>query len=218
MISVATGSMALVMVALVAEHGLEFLLAATVLTGLLQLALGVLKVGRFITFVPHSEVLGFINSLAILIFLAQVPFLVGVPWTVYALVGLTIAIVHFLPRLTKTVPSSLVASLVVTALAIGLRLDIQSVGDLGTIARSLPAFALPAVPLSFETLLIILPYSATLMVVGLLESLLTASIVEEMTGTRSDRDREVRGQGLANCLAGLFGGMAGSRLSWPGSF
>ena len=135
-----------------------------------------------------------------------------------ALVGLTIAIVHFLPRVTKTVPSSLVASLVVTALAIDLRLDIQSVGDLGTIARSLPAFALPAVPLSFETLLIILPYSATLMVVGLLESLLTASIVEEMTGTRSGRGREVRGQGLANCVAGLFGGMAGSRLSWPGSF
>ncbi|MEN6517336.1 MAG: SulP family inorganic anion transporter [Methanospirillum sp.] len=212
MISAATGSMALVMVVLVAEHGLEYLLAATLLTGVLQLALGLLKVGRFIAFVPYSVVLGFVNSLAILIFLAQVPFLVGVPWTVYALVALTIAIVYFLPRFTKAVPSSLVAIVVVTALAIGTRLDIQTVGDLGTITRSLPAFALPAVPLSLETLLIILPYSATLVVVGLLESLLTASIVDEMTGTRSDRNREVRGQGLANCVAGLFGGMAGCAM------
>jgi sulfate permease, SulP family len=212
MISAATGSMALVMVVLVAEHGLEYLLAATILTGALQLALGVLKVGRFITFVPYSVVLGFVNSLAILIFLAQTPFLIGVPWTVYALVALTIAIVHYLPRFTKAVPSSLVAIVVVTALAIGTRLDIQTVGDLGAITRSLPAFALPAVPLSLETLLIILPYSATLVVVGLLESLLTASIVDEMTGTRSDRDREVRGQGLANCVAGLFGGMAGCAM------
>lgn len=212
MISAATGSMALVMVVLVAEHGLEYLLAATLLTGALQFVLGVLKVGRFITFVPYSVVLGFVNSLAILIFLAQVPFLVNAPWVVYALVALTIGIVHFLPRFTKAVPSSLVAIVVVTALALGTRLDIQSVGDLGTITRSLPAFALPAVPLSLETLLIILPYSATLVVVGLLESLLTASIVDEMTGTRSDRDREVRGQGLANCVAGLFGGMAGCAM------
>lgn len=212
MISAATGSMALVMVVLVRDHGLEYLLAATLLTGVLQFVLGVLKVGRFITFVPYSVVLGFVNSLAILIFLAQVPFLVGVPWVAYALVALTIAIVHLLPKVTKALPSSLVAIMTVTAIAIGMRLDLQTVGDLGTITRSLPAFALPAVPLTPETLLIILPYAATLTVVGLLESLLTASIVDEMTGTRSDRDREVRGQGLANCVAGLFGGMAGCAM------
>lgn len=212
MISAATGSMALVMVILVRDHGLQYLLAATLLTGVLQFVLGVLKVGRFITFVPYSVVLGFVNSLAILIFLAQVPFLVGVPWVAYALVALTIAIVHLLPRVTKAVPSSLVAIVAVTALAIGMRLDLQTVGDLGTITRSLPAFVLPSVPFSLETLLIILPYAATLAIVGLLESLLTASIVDEMTGTRSDRDREVRGQGIANCVAGLFGGMAGCAM------
>jgi len=207
MISAATGSMALVMMVLVRDYGLQYLLAATLLTGALQVALGVLKVGRFITFVPYSVVLGFVNALAILIFLAQVPFLINVPWAVYVLVALTIAIVHLLPRLTKAVPSSLVAIVVVTALAIGTRLDIQTVGDLGTITRSLPA-----VPLTLETLVIILPYAAILTVVGLLESLLTASIVDEMTGTRSDRDREVRGQGLANCITGLFGGMAGCAM------
>lgn len=147
---------------------------------MLQCVLSVLKVGRSITFVPYSVVLGFVNWLAILIFLAQVPFLVGVPWVAYALVALTIAIVHLLPRVTKAVPSSLVAIVVVTALAIGMRLDLQTVGDLGTIIRSLPA-----VPFTPETLLIILPYAAMLTVVGLLESLLTASIVDEMTSTRS---------------------------------
>ncbi|MGD9937714.1 MAG: SulP family inorganic anion transporter [Methanoregulaceae archaeon] len=212
MISAATGSMALVMVVLVRDFGLQYLLAATLLTGVIQVALGVLRVGRFITFVPYSVVLGFVNALAILIFLAQVPFIVNVPWVVYALVALTIAIVKFLPRYTKAVPSSLAAIVVVTLIAISLRLDVQTVGDLGTITRSLPAFFLPAVPLTIETLLIILPYAATLTVVGLLESLLTASIVDEMTGTRSDRDREVRGQGLANCVAGLFGGMAGCAM------
>ncbi len=212
MISAATGSMALVMVVLVRDFGLQYLLAATLLMGVIQVGLGVLKVGRFIIYVPYSLVLGFVNALAILIFLAQVLFIVNVPWVVYALVALTIAIVHVLPRYTKAVPSSLAAIVVVTLIAIGLRLDVQTVGDLGTISRSLPAFVLPAVPLTLETLLVILPYAATLTVVGLLESLLTASIVDEMTVTRSDRDREVRGQGLANCVAGLFGGMAGCAM------
>ncbi len=212
MISAATGSMALVMIVLVRDHGLEYLLAATILTGILQFVLGQLNVGRFITFIPYSVVLGFVNSLAILIFLAQVPFLVGASLAMYAMVAATIAIIYLLPRLTKAVPSSLVAILVMTAAAIAFGVDVLAVGDIGTITRALPIFHLPAVPLTAETLLIILPYSLTLVIVGLLESLLTASIVDEMTDTASDKDREVRGQGLANCVAGFFGGMAGCAM------
>ncbi|WP_301663490.1 SulP family inorganic anion transporter [Methanoculleus frigidifontis] len=212
MISAATGAMALVMVVLVRDHGLEYLLAATILTGVLQFALGLFNVGRFISFVPYSVVLGFVNSLAILIFLAQVPFLIGAPLAVYAMVGATLAIIYLLPRLTKAVPSSLVAIVVLTAAAIASGVEVLTVGDLGSITRALPIFHLPAVPLTLDTLLIILPYSLTLVIVGLLESLLTASIVDEMTDTESDKDREVRGQGLANCVAGFFGGMAGCAM------
>ncbi len=212
MISAATGAMALVMVVLVRDHGLEYLLAATILTGVLQFALGLFNVGRFISFVPYSVVLGFVNSLAILIFLAQVPFLIGASLPMYAMVAATLAIIYLLPRMTKAVPSSLVAIVVLTAAAIASGVEVLTVGDLGPITRALPAFHLPAVPLTAETLLIILPYSLTLVIVGLLESLLTASIVDEMTDTESDKDREVRGQGLANCVAGFFGGMAGCAM------
>jgi SulP family sulfate permease len=212
MISAATGSMALVMVVLVRDFGLEYLLAATILTGVLQFGLGILKVGRFISFIPYSVVLGFVNSLAILIFLAQVPFLIGGSLPVYAMAAATIAIILVLPRFTRAVPAPLVAIVVMTAVAIGTGLHVLSVGDLGTITRSLPAFHLPMVPFSLETLLIILPYSVTLVIVGLLESLLTASIIDEMTDTRSDKNREVKGQGIANCVAGCFGGMAGCAM------
>ena len=212
MISAATGSMALVMVVLVRDFGLEYLLAATILTGVLQFAFGLVKVGRFISFIPYSVVLGFVNSLAILIFLAQVPFLVGASLPVYAMAAATIAIIVVLPRYTRAVPASLVAIVVMTAIAIWTGLQVLSVGDLGTITRSLPAFHLPMVPFSLETLLIILPYSVTLVIVGLLESLLTASIIDEMTDTRSNKDREVKGQGIANCVAGCFGGMAGCAM------
>jgi len=164
------------------------------------------------SFVPYSVVLGFVNSLAILIFLAQLPFLIGASVATYAMVAATLVIIYLLPRLTKAVPSSLVAILVITVAAIAFRVDVLAVGDLGTITRALPIFHLPAVPLTFETLLIILPYSLTLVIVGLLESLLTASIVDEMTDTQSDKDREVRGQGIANCVAGFFGGMAGCAM------
>jgi SulP family sulfate permease len=212
MISAATGAMALVMVVLVRDHGLEYLLAATILTGILQLALGFLNVGQLVKFIPYSVVLGFINALAILIFIAQIPFLVGVSPAVYILVAVTMAIIVILPRLTKAVPPALVAIVIATAAAIILKLDILTVGGMGEITRALPIFHLPAVPLTLETLIIILPYSATLVIVGLLESLLTASIVDEMTDTKSDKDQEVRGQGLANCVAGFFGGMAGCAM------
>ena len=212
MISAATGSMALIMIVLVRDYGLEYLLAATILTGILQLILGWLKVGRFITFVPYPVVLGFVNALAILIFLAQLPFFIGASWMMYAMVAGTLAIVYILPRFTKAIPSSLAAIVVMTVIAIGTGIQLLTVGDIGTITRSLPIFHLPVVPISFETLLIILPYSVTLVIVGLLESLLTASIVDEMTDTKSDRDREVRGQGYANTITGFFGGMAGCAM------
>ncbi len=212
MISAATGSMALVMVVLVRDFGLEYLLAATILTGVVQFILGLLKVGRFISFIPYSVVLGFVNSLAILIFLAQVPFLIGASLPVYAMAAATIVIILVLPRFTRAVPAPLVAIVLMTAIAIGTGLQVLSVGDLGTITRSLPIFHLPMVPFSLETLLIILPYSVTLVIVGLLESLLTASIIDEMTDTRSDKNREVKGQGIANCVAGCFGGMAGCAM------
>jgi len=198
MISAATGSMALVMVVLVRDFGIEYLFAATVLTGLIQLILGFLKVGRFISFIPYSVVLGFVNSLAILIFLTQLPFLINVPPAVYVMAAATIGI--------------LVAIAVMTAVAISAGLDIMTVGDLGSITKSLPVFHLPVVPLNIETLLIILPYSITLVIVGILESLLTASIIDEMTETKSDKDREVKGQGIANFITGFFGGMAGCAM------
>ena len=212
MISAATGAMALIMIVLVRDYGLEYLLAATILAGILQLVLGYLKVGRFITFVPYPVVLGFVNALAILIFLSQLPFFIGASWMMYAMVAGTLAIIYLLPRFTKAIPSSLVAIIVMTAIAIGTGIHLLTVGDLGAITRALPLFHLPAVPLTAETLLIILPYSVTLVVVGLLESLLTATIVDEMTDTKSDRDREVRGQGYANTVAGFFGGMAGCAM------
>ncbi|PKG32461.1 SulP family inorganic anion transporter [Methanoregula sp.] len=212
MISAATGSMALIMIVLVRDYGLEYLLAATILTGILQLVLGWMNVGRFITFVPYPVVLGFVNALAILIFLAQLPFFVGASWMMYAMVAGTLAIIYLLPRFTKAIPSSLAAIVVMTAIVIGTGVQLLTVGDIGTITRSLPLFHVPVVPISVETLLIILPYSVTLVIVGLLESLLTASIVDEMTDTKSDRDREVRGQGYANTITGFFGGMAGCAM------
>lgn len=212
MISAATGSMALIMIVLVRDYGVEYLLAATILMGILQLVLGWMKVGRFITFVPYPVVLGFVNALAILIFLAQLPFFVNASWVMYAMVASTLAIVYLLPRFTKSIPSSLAAIVVMTAIAIGTGIQVLTVGDIGTITRALPVFHLPVVPLSVETLLIILPYSVTLVIVGLLESLLTASIVDEMTDTKSNRNREVRGQGYANTIAGFFGGMAGCAM------
>lgn len=212
MISAATGAMALLMVDLVKEHGLEYLLAATVLTGIIQFILGIMKVGRFITFVPHSVMLGFVNALAILIFMAQLPHFVGESWQMYAMVAGSLAIIYILPRFTKAVPSPLIAIIAMTAISISAGLGVRTVGDMGEITRALPVFHLPNIEVSLQTLWIILPYSFPLAIVGLLESLLTATIVDEMTETKSSKDREVKGQGLANIVTGFFGGMAGCAM------
>lgn len=212
MISAATGAMALVMITLVADHGLEYLLAATILTGLIQLIFGVFKLASIMKFIPRSVMIGFVNALAILIFTSQLQHFVDETWIMYALVALTLVIIYVLPRFTKAVPSTLVAIIVVTALAIFMNAGVRTVGDMGNLPQTLPMFALPNIPLTFETVRIILPYSLALAIVGLLESLLTASIVDDMTDTDSDKNKESRGQGIANMITGCFGGMAGCAM------
>jgi SulP family sulfate permease len=212
MISAATGAMALLMVTLVKEHGLQYLLAATILTGVLQIIAGMLKLGDLMRFVSRSVMTGFVNALAILIFLAQMPELIGHGWQTYAMAAAGLAIIYLFPRLTKAVPSPLVAIVVLTALSMFLGLQVRTVGDMGQLPNDLPAFLLPDVPLTLETLRIILPVSVTLTAVGLLESLMTASIVDEFTDTSSDKSRECWGQGVANIVSGFFGGMAGCAM------
>ena len=212
MISAATGAMALLMVDLVRDHGLQYLLAATLLTGVLQIVAGALKLGSLMRFVSRSVVTGFVNALAILIFMAQLPQLTGVPWTVYAMTAAGLAIIYLFPRLTRAVPSPLVAIVALTIFAIAMQLEIPTVGDMGELPDTLPTFLLPDVPLTLQTLQILLPISATLAVVGLLESMLTAQIVDDLTDTGSDRNRECKGQGVANIAAGLVGGMAGCAM------
>jgi SulP family sulfate permease len=212
MISAATGAMALVMVTLVRDHGLEYLFAASLLCGALQIIVGLLKLGRYIRFVSRSVMTGFVNSLAILIFLAQMPELIGANWQTFAMVGGGLVIIYGLPRITRAVPSPLIAIIVLSALAMVMGLDVRTVGDMGQMPSSLPAFHLPAVPLTWETLRIIGPISATLAFVGLLESLLTANLLDDITDTPSDKDRETRGQGIANIASSLFGGMAGCAM------
>ncbi len=209
MISAATGSMALLMTSLVAKHGLEYLFAATVLTGIIQFLMGVFKLGRFFTFIPPSVIAGFVNALGILIFIAQLQQFAGEPWQMYVMVAVTLAIVYLFPRITKAIPSPLVAIVVMTIAAISMNLPIRRVGDIGAITATLPSFHLPHISLSLETLSILLPYSLPLAIVGILESLLTAALVDEMTDTKSSRNQEVKGQGIANIVTGFFGGMAG---------
>jgi SulP family sulfate permease len=208
-ISAATGAMALLMIGLVKDYGLQFLFAATFLTGIFQVLFGVLKLGRYMRYVPRAVMVGYINALAILIFKAQLPELINVPITVYVLTALSLAIIYILPRFTKVVPSPLVALVVMTASAISLKLNVPTVGDKGELPTALPSFALPQVPFNLETLNIILPYSVTLAIVGLLASFLTASLVDEFTDTPSDKNQEAKGQGIANMITGFFGGMAG---------
>lgn len=208
-ISAATGAMALLMVDLVKDHGLQYLLAATFLTGIFQVVFGVLKLGRQMKFVPRAVMIGYINALAVLIFLAQLPQLTNVPPTVYVLTLLSLGIIYILPRFTKAVPSPLVALTVMTAAAISLGLEVPTVGDMGELPTAPPLFALPQVPFNLETLQIILPYSLTLAIVGLLASFLTASLVDDLTDTPSDKNREAKGQGIANMVTAFFGGMAG---------
>lgn len=211
-ISGATGAMALLMVLLVRDHGLEYLLAATLLTGVLQIAFGMLKLGSLMRFVSRSVVTGFVNALAILIFLAQLPELTHVTWPVYAMTALGLVIIYGFPYITKAVPSPLVCIVALTAIAVFLGLDIRTVGDMGELPDTLPIFLWPNVPLTFETLLIILPYTVPLAVVGLLESMMTQTIIDDLTDTKSDRNKECRGQGIANIGSGLLGGMAGCAM------
>lgn len=216
MISAATGAMALVMVTLVREHGLQYLLAATVLTGVLQIVAGWVRLGNLMRFVSRSVVTGFVNALAILIFLAQLPELnpqtAGVTWHVHAMTIAGLVIIYGFPRLTRAVPSPLVTIVVLTAVALALDLEVRTVGDMGDLPDSLPVFLLPDVPLNWETLRIVLPYALTLTVVGLLESLMTATIVDDLTDTKSDKHRECMGQGVANIASGFMGGMAGCAM------
>lgn len=216
MISAATGAMALLMATLVKEHGIQYLFAATLLTGVFQMIAGFLKLGNLMRFVARSVVIGFVNALAILIFLAQLPEFKGQGLLMYACVAGGLAIIYGLPRLTKAVPSPLICILVLTGLSMwfgwGDNHLLRTVGDMGTLPSSLPVFSLPTIPLTWETLLIILPYSLPLAVVGLLESLMTATIVDDYTDTSSDKNRECKGQGIANFVAGLFGGMAGCAM------
>src|SRR5690606_23914706 len=201
MISAATGAMALLMVTLVREHGLEYLLAATLLCGALQILAGYLKLGGLMRFVSRSVVTGFVNALAILIFMAQLPELVNVTWHVYAMCAAGLAIIYlfpYVPRIGKLLPSPLVCILTLTAVSLYLGLDIRTVGDMGELPDTLPVFLWPDVPLNFETLAIIFPYTAALAVVGLLESMMTATIVDDLTDTPSDKNRECKGQGVAN--------------------
>lgn len=237
MISGAAGALAVVMVALVAEHGVEYLFAAVILMGLLQITAGVLKLGRFIQMVPHPVMLGFVNGLAIVIFLAQLNqfgvsgepgwlagtsfegSVIDVAWldgeqlySMLGLVALTMGIIFFLPKLTKAIPSSLAAIIIVSVLVVGFNLDTRVVGDVASISGGLPEFSIPLVPLNWETLTIIFPYSLVLASIGLIESLLTLRLVDELTQTHGNGTKECIGQGVANTLTGFFGGMGGCAM------
>ena len=212
MISAATGAMALVIASLVKDHGLQYLLAATILAGVIQVIAGLIKLSGVMRFVSASVVTGFVNALAILIFLAQMPELTNVTWHVYALTAAGLGIIYLLPRITTAIPSPLVAIVVLTAVTLIFGIDVRTVGDMGQLPDTLPVFLIPDIPLTVETLKIILPYSLTLAVVGLLESLMTAAIVDDMTDTPSNKNRESVGQGVANVVTGFLGGMAGCAM------
>jgi len=215
MISAATGAMALLMVTLVKNYGLEYLFATTILTGVLQIIAGYLKLGSLMSFVSKSVVTGFVNALAILIFMAQLPELTNVSWHVYAMTAFGLGIIYLfplVPKIGKIIPSPLVCILVLTGLSNYLGLDIRTVGDMGKLPDALPIFLIPKIPFTLDTLMIIFPYAAGLTVVGLLETLMTATIVDDLTETTSDGNRECKGQGIANIITGFLGGMAGCAM------
>ena len=225
MISGATGALAVVMVALVAQHGVEYLFATVILMGILQVLAGVLRLGKFIRLVPHPVMLGFVNGLAIVIFLAQMgQFKVedangALVWmqgselyTMLGLTGLTMAVIYFFPKISKTIPAPLMGILVTFGVAFAFGIEARTVGDMASIAGSLPDFLIPAVPFSFETLLIILPYAVILALIGLIESLLTLSLIDEITETKGNTSKECIGQGSANIITGFFGGMGGCAM------
>lgn len=213
MISAAAGSMAVLMLTLVKEHGIAYLFAATVLTGVLQYLMGVFKLGKLVNYVPKPVLTGFVNALAILIFMSQLRYFEHANWTMYALAAAALLIIYVLPRFFKAVPSPLAAVVLLTIAvwAFGIH-DVNRIGDIAAIDVSLPSFLLPDVPFTWETLGIILPYSLSLAVVGFTETMLTQNLLDETTGERTDKNREMRGQGIANFVAGFFGGMAGCAL------
>lgn len=212
MISAATGAMALLMVPLVRDYGLDYLLAATILTGIIQVLFGVFKIAKIMKFIPNAVMIGFVNALAILIFMAQLEHFIGISALTYVFVAITLILLYTLPRFIKAVPAPLIALVILTAVSIFSGFELRTVGDLGNITQSLPSFFIPDVPFTFETLQIIFPYALSLAIVGLLESLLTSQIVDDMTGTESNKNRESRGQGTANFITGFFGGMAGCAM------
>jgi len=212
MISAATGAMALLMITLVSEHGVEYLFAATILTGILQIVVGWLRLARYMMFIPRTVMLGFVNALAILIFLAQVPHFVGLGWMTYAMVAAGLVIIYGFPYINRTLPAPLIAIIALTIASVAMGLSVNTVGDMGELPDGMPFLHVPMVPLTWETLRIIFPVALTLTMVGLLESLLTASIVDDLTDTPSKKNREVRGQGMANIVTGFFGGMAGCAM------
>lgn len=212
MITAATGAIALVIAPVAREHGIDYFIATVILGGLIQIVLAVLGVAKLMRFIPRSVMVGFVNALAILIFISQLPQLIGVPWLVYPLVVVGLLILYVMPRLTRVVPAPLIAIVLLTAAAVVFGLNVPTVGDQGELPESLPELLLPSVPLTGETLGIIAPYAAAMAVVGLLESLMTAKLVDDITDTHSRKTREAWGQGVANVLSGLFGGMGGCAM------
>lgn len=212
MISAAAGSMALVIVSLVRDYGPEYLMAATILCGVIMFVLGVLGIGNLIKLIPNTVQIGFVDALAILIFSSQLGNFEGEGWQMFALVALGIAIIYFFPYVTTAMPSTLVAVVVVTAIAIIGHVDVRTIGDMGNITATLPPFHIPEVPLNMETFMIVLPYSASLAIVGLSETLLTSKVIDEMTDTEGDRNRECRGLGIANIVSGFFSGTCGCAM------
>lgn len=212
MISAATGAVALVIAPVMREHGMDYFIATVLLAGVLQIVLALLGVARLMRFIPRSVMVGFVNALAILVFLAQLPHLIDVPWAVYPLVAAGLLILVLLPRVTRVVPAPLVCIVLVTGAVILLNLHVPTVGDQGELPRSLPELFLPQVPLTIETLSIIGPYALAMALVGLMESLMTAKLVDDVTDTRSNKTRESWGQGVANIVSGFFGGMGGCAM------
>ncbi|MET4433355.1 SulP family sulfate permease [Mycolicibacterium sp. 624] len=212
MISAATGAIALVTAPLVREHGIDYLIATVLLAGVLQIVLSLMGVARLMRFIPRSVMVGFVNALAILIFLSQLPYLIGVPALVYPFVAIGLLILVFFPKLTTVIPAPLIAIVVLTAAVLIFKVDIPNVGDEGELPTSLPTLLLPQVPLNLTTLAIIAPYALAMALVGLLESLLTAKLVDDITDTHSNKTRESWGQGVANIVTGLFGGMGGCAM------
>lgn len=215
MISAATGAMALLMITLVKEHGLQYLLAATILTGIIQVIAGYFKVAKLMRFVSQAVVYGFLNALAILIFVAQIPEINRMDSTGYLFIAIGLAIIYlfpYIPKIGKAIPSPLICIIVLSGLALLLSADMRTVSDLGQFPDTLPVFLIPEIPLNLDTLQIILPYSLTLATVGLLESMMTTTVIDEVTGTEGDRHQECRGQGMANIVSGFMGGMAGCAM------